>query len=68
MQEFQLLRVATLARTEQQAKTIQTEMLMKEVIPQAVDNAKVTLQTMYEDQKKGAAYLKNLMVLMKKSL
>ncbi len=66
--ELQLLRAATLTRTEQQAKTIETERLLKIVIPQAVTEARDTLQTMYEDQKKGAAYLQNLIVFMKKSL
>jgi len=67
-QEFQLLRVATLARTQQQAKTIETERLMRMVIPKAIKDAHSALQTMYEDEKQGAIYVQNVLAHMKKSL
>jgi len=66
--EFQLLRTSTVARTQKQAKTIETERLMKLVIPEAIKEAQATLIAKYKDEQQGAAYVQNLLVHMKKSL
>lgn len=66
--DVQLLQTATIARTAKQAKTIETERLMEIVIPKAINQARVALIANYEDEKQGAAYLKNLLVQMKKSI